>query len=114
MNTEIQNQFASNEIAVRLRFLGFNEPCFGFFTGNNEEIQLSTKVLFTNEILGILHESKNGEGRFQITAPLWQQAITFINDLLCENGKSKRICFSDNIQAERDILKELELIEKQK
>jgi hypothetical protein len=81
MNTEIQKQFVSFEIAVRLKALGFNEPCFGFFTGNNEEIDLSTDSLFTNKTLSRIHKirgEEDGFERFQITAPLFQQSIDYI------------------------------------
>lgn len=78
MNTEIQKQFTSFEIAVRLKTLGFNEPCFGFFTGNNEEIDLSTDSLFTNKTLSRILKIRGEEERFQVASPIWQQCIDYI------------------------------------
>lgn len=120
MNTEIQKQFVSFEIAVKLKSLGFDEPCIAEYYGDLLTFYCNTQSYHNghNEILN-LKTYKNTflnhlEEKITYSAPLWTQVIAYINDFLCENGQTKRIYFFDNIQAERDILKELELIEKQK
>lgn len=70
MNTEIQKQFVSHEIAVRLKTLGFNEPCLGWFPNSNTK-----KVEFTPNVLWV-----HSEGGSNIPAPIFEQVINWLDE----------------------------------
>ena len=118
MNTEIKNQFVSLEIAKKLKSLGFDEGCIAeyygdlltfycnletYHNGHNERLKLATyKNTFLNHL----------EAKITYSAPLWTQAIEFINNLLIERIKTADfIYFINPSQAKQQILKALELIE---
>jgi len=61
----MKEQFVTYEIALKLKELGFNKQCLGYFKLNGMEQHYY--------ILGDMHNSGNNQ-----LAPLWQQAIDFI------------------------------------
>lgn len=63
--------FVTYEIAKRLKYLQFNEQCFGVITPNDKIIIEDQWLFCTNDLFD---ESKN------LAAPLWQQAIKFLYD----------------------------------
>ena len=65
-----QNQFCSYEIALKLKELGFNELCFGFYYNeNNFEIAIP-------DVVKVMCDKFN-----YIKAPLWQQVIEWFRNL---------------------------------
>ena len=64
-----QNQFCSYEIALKLKELGFNELCFGFYYNeNNFEIAIP-------DVVKVICDKFN-----YIKAPLWQQVTTWFRN----------------------------------
>ena len=61
----MKEEFVTYEIALKLKELGFDEPCFGYFPPLKKELT----IWYNSEI------TNNGEF---ILAPLWQQVIDFI------------------------------------
>ena len=65
----MKEQFVTYEIALKLKELGFNEKCFGYFGIQNEvEIEISY-----NSDLNLIR-------RNFISAPLWQQVIDWFKE----------------------------------
>ena len=63
----MEEQFVTYEIALKLKELGFNEKCFGYFGIQNEvKIEISY-----NSDLNLIR-------RDFISAPLWQQVIDWL------------------------------------
>lgn len=75
----MQNQFCSYEIALKLKELGFNQPCFGSFD------------LISTQLYPTRYESEQND--FYLLAPLWQQIWSFLDD----NGMIIGIIFVDNV-----------------
>lgn len=67
---ELPSQFCSYEIALKLKKLGFNEPCLTYWK--------SEKQLHTD--LSINNWTNNEKKCIIVTAPLWQQAIDHIRE----------------------------------
>jgi hypothetical protein len=66
----MKNQFVTYEIAKELKELGFNEPCFAHFN-------IETEYGKENPVTTYWHKYDN-RNLAQLTAPLWQQAINFL------------------------------------
>lgn len=68
----MNEQFVTYEIAKKLKELGFNEPCFARYASKDIE----HRIIFCDK-----HDNNPMVGEFStlIQAPLWQQAIDFIN-----------------------------------
>lgn len=69
----MNKNFLSYEICERLKLLGFNEQCFGYYN-KNEELITRTKLLRTNS------EIKN------VTAVLPSQALAFFREKFTVDG----------------------------
>lgn len=76
----LKDQFAPYAIAARLKALGFNEPCFGYFHMRHGSIlhaegpTLVTTFNTTNSgLASVLHNQ-------WITLPLWQQVTDWLRD----------------------------------
>lgn len=65
--------FVTYEIALKLKELGFNEPCIAFFIENKEIYSLSNP---TSNFSTITNENK----LYNISTPLWQQAVDWLNE----------------------------------
>ena len=98
----MQKQFVTYEIAKKLKELGFDEPCFGFYNEiceDNDKANCSGK--FQNMcgwVLGRENTNDLSSHDFLIVAPLWQQAIDWLrekhNIWLCPQPKvTDKICF---------------------
>jgi hypothetical protein len=69
----MKDQFVTYEIAKRLKELGLNEPCLGFFRKNGEFYIVGEAKDGINMLM-----AKNEELTILIAAPLWQQAIDWL------------------------------------
>lgn len=77
IDREMEKQFAPYELSVKLKELGFNEECFGYYnakgsirySGQIEPLGLDTEEM-SNDILNSKYCS----------APLWQQAFDFFRE----------------------------------
>ena len=68
--TTLDSQFVPYDLSLKLKELGFNEECFGFYDDKYNK----DNGLYLNSIL-------NADGRYIYTkAPLWQQAFNFIRE----------------------------------
>ena len=63
----MKEEFVTYEIALKLKELGFDEPCFGYFPPLKKEITVWYNPEITNS------------GEF-ILAPLWQQVIDWFRE----------------------------------
>jgi hypothetical protein len=63
----MNNEFIPYEQALELKELGFNEPCFGWFT--NSYLRIGSVV-----------ENKHVQGEDEILAPLYQQAFRWFRE----------------------------------
>ncbi len=68
----LNDQFVTAEIALKLKQLGFNESCLGYYTYNN-----ITKYKLWYPVGD--YKNSNCENT-DITAPLWQQAIEWLKE----------------------------------
>jgi hypothetical protein len=66
----MNEQFCSYEIAVKLKELGFNEPCLAYYYGEGELIACQV-----NNRDGVFVPYSVQREDDSATAPLWQQAI---------------------------------------
>jgi len=68
----MNKQFVTKDIAFKLKALGFNEPCMGFFKFNNDKLFYdSTIIRFrNNEDLNFFSDITT-----RASAPLWSQVI---------------------------------------
>ena len=64
----MKKQFVTYEIAVKLKELGFDEPCLAYYS---EGTLLSEFVLDHSK--NVFYTQTNND--YEISAPLWQQAI---------------------------------------
>ena len=62
----MKKEFATYEIALKLKELGFNEDCFGYFVINLQEL--------------IIVNTKKHKSDWYISAPLWQQVIDWFRE----------------------------------
>ena len=69
----MKDQFATYEIALALKELGFNEQCFAVFLKNKELM-----VLYQPGNGIIIHTDGVLDEEDDCVAPLWQQAIDFL------------------------------------
>lgn len=70
----IKEQFIPYELALKLKELGFDEECFGFYSNN--KIYYEDNIT-SNKILTITNKIRK---ETLIAAPLWQQAFDFIRE----------------------------------
>lgn len=64
----MKEQFVAYEIALKLKELGFNEECFGYYDSSNY------LCIYQQEDYFLSSDSPN----IQVDAPLWQQAIDWL------------------------------------
>ena len=112
----MEKQFVTYEIALKLKELEFDEECLASYH--------NTKIIgYEKESWLVLNEDSDQflESTFICKAPLWQQAISFLNDkLYTEHDKaaySPEWLYYDGRSIkiiEQDILKVLELCQKEK
>ena len=67
----MEKEFVPYELAVKLKALGFNEPCFGYYyTLNGKDWKFAEKTEYWK-----LDDEINIGGKFTLLAPLYQQAF---------------------------------------
>jgi hypothetical protein len=74
----MEKQFVTYEIALKLKELGFDEPCLTYFHNDNENITDRTYHLFEyfSPIPITTQQLQSNKGMENcIAAPLWQQVI---------------------------------------
>lgn len=68
----LQNEFVPYELAVKLKELGFDEPCFGRYRKNKFQLNM----------LGKPHKYNSEEiVKGDISSTLWQQAFDWFRDV---------------------------------
>ncbi len=75
MNTEIQKLFVRYEVAIKLKEAGFDEPCIAWYL-RDKKIQFG---LSDDEGIDTFKNSESTCHNPLISAPLYQQAINFLN-----------------------------------
>ena len=78
----MKEQFVTYEIALKLKELGFDEDCLGYYTITNKGL------LYPYNMHEYIYRKD-----FLCTAPLWQQVWSFLDD----NGVTIGIIFVDNV-----------------
>lgn len=91
----MKEQFVTHEIALELKKLGFDEPCFGHFTkdmGLKIHIQFENiQKHYTNSKLLALEAKYLDMPKNRCASPLWQQAIDWVFEKLEINYPYLRI-----------------------
>ncbi len=72
----MKNEFVSYEIALELKQLGFDEPCFGYFQENKTRVIIDNSGLITNSNFSKIFS----EDRFRLVTPLYQQAFRWFRE----------------------------------
>lgn len=70
----MKEQFVTYEIALKLKELGFDEKCLGYFN-NTENLTIGIDVPDKSLLL-----TNKGKAANACLAPLWQQAISFLKE----------------------------------
>jgi hypothetical protein len=74
MNEDLKNQFVSHSIAVKLKYLGFNENCLCYYRDYHDVLFVSSSL--SGEIDAQCgHENKDSSA---YSAPTWMQAIEWL------------------------------------
>lgn len=69
----MEEQFVAYEMALKLKELGFNEPCFGFWDKPYDKWTLTLQ--YPNELdYGYINKYDN----IKVSAPLWQQVVDWL------------------------------------
>ena len=68
----MEKQFVTYEIALKLKELGFDEPCFAHFSNNKYHDLIHNCENVMDGDFCVEQDSSN------LLVPLWQQAITFL------------------------------------
>ena len=90
----MREQFCSYEIALKLKELGFDEDCFAHYC--NGDLITKTAILKSSTMLYYRQDNINPYQQYahkNCTAPLWQQAQSFLDD----NEVIIGIIFVDNV-----------------
>lgn len=82
----MEKEFVTYDIAIKLKELGFNENCFGYYKNNN------TLIWFAGNI-GVDHW--NLPDIDDIPAPLWQQVIDWFR---IKHNINVETCYHPNIK----------------
>ena len=76
----MEKEFVPYELALRLKALGFNEKCYGYFTRDKEFFYFDVDDLssaYTKNMDNLVVNSVNG---LECTAPLYQQAFRWFRE----------------------------------
>jgi len=98
----MKNEFVPYEIALALKELGFDEPCFAVYNDPDFKWARHLKGWEDNELDNVIN-SIYAEGGF-VTAPLYQQAFRWFreeHDLVCfitPEGSIKNRCYLYSIK----------------
>ena len=84
----MEKEFVPYELALKMKQLGFDEPCFAYYyTLNGRDWKFAEKTEYYR-----LDDNMNIGGKFTISAPLFQQAFRWFRDnynLFCEINVDK-------------------------
>ena len=90
---DIQTQFVSYGIAVRMKELGFDEPCLTNYCNEGKLQPLNYTFHVTNSDLSKIPRIDKGV----CTAPLWQQAIIWLSEVHNIEVDASRYTYSGGI-----------------
>ena len=130
----MKEQFVTYKIALKLKELGFDEPCFGFWDRYSLDKAVELKIEFTQKTNSYFIRAKANNC---CLAPLWQQVINWFREngnlnielRLNKDGYQYNICNTRNPMfsivkhkqinsyeesREQAILKAIELCQKEK
>lgn len=72
----MEKEFVPYELALRMKQLGFDEPCFAYYyTLNGRDWKFAEKTEYYR-----LDDNMNIGGKFTISAPLFQQAFRWFRE----------------------------------
>ena len=72
----MEKEFVPYELALRMKQLGFDEPCFAYYyTLNGRDWKFAEKTEYYK-----LDDNMNIGGKFTISAPLFQQAFRWFRE----------------------------------
>ena len=74
----MEKEFVPYELAVKLKELGFDEPCFGYYFNHSEENFKEGKFDYRGELN--IEYSIYKENTYYILAPTFSQAFRFFRD----------------------------------
>lgn len=69
MEKYLENQFVTEEVAIRLKELGFDEFCFATIEGDSDICLVANP-----------NKCKNSLDPTEIAVPLWQQALSWLRE----------------------------------
>ena len=99
---QLEKEFVTFEIAEKMKKLGYDEPCFAFYSSSFAKIK--AKLI----IGSIVKEQKHYQGQI-CSAPLWQQAVEWLKRKDSESNNEEFI--DNNKSIEITILEALKLFE---
>lgn len=80
----MKNKFVTYAIALKLKELGFDDPCLAVYQGEKFKFNFelldygwTKEELSENKLTNTLYADENGF----VTAPLWQDAIDYIREI---------------------------------
>ena len=72
----MEKEFVSYKIALELKQLNFDEPCFGYFQENKTKVIIDNSGLITNSNFSKIFS----EDRFRLVTPLYQQVFRWFRE----------------------------------
>jgi hypothetical protein len=87
----MEKEFVPYEIALKLKELGFNEKCYGYYTKNQEYFYFDVDDLSSAYTKNMDNLVVNSVDELECTAPLYQQAFKFVLGIIENNHKLDRI-----------------------
>lgn len=69
----LEREFVIKPLALRMKLIGFNEPCIAHFRGYDLEPTPQLQVEFNTD-----KNSDFGDGDYWISAPTWQSAFAWV------------------------------------
>ena len=84
-----KDKFVTPEIAKKLKDIGYNEPCLGYYAENTnpphfQNMSIDYMEERTNSFI-IDIESKHPKSHKAYSAPFWQDAIDWLLDIISES-----------------------------
>lgn len=77
----MKEQFVTYEIAKRLKHLGFDDNCFGYFTNNFINELKSSNQIYNHVFQSCKNSAFPNIYNHHIASPLWQQAEDWLRKL---------------------------------
>jgi len=76
----MKNEFVTYEIALRMKIIGFDEPCLACYVDeeNTNEVSFTFNTYNCEQLIGDNPLKKNSHYNNSITAPTWQQTFNWI------------------------------------